>query len=427
MNNRPDLSSPTSYLDYQDPYAPVSILSSNTAFMNDDDDDDDDDDDTTNPIGQMVRTSLSLSSSSSTSSLAQMDSPSLSATNRYLRFHLATTINPSIDSLLASNMPTHKDYMFIAQWLNNKDLYSLFSIEQFVLEIQRQNKGQALSSTKTDTDDTNSNDTPIDLTNINDKHAVAYARNSLFDNSNYFIKMKNYLNNIIEEWKNSPDIVFSIHPVDGSLLLWTIDWLDQPSLNAVKLSASSSSSSLIKYSMYHRQVQVNFSARIPDIFPLGDALSLQPHLIIYCSHFLFDQYLLLNQTRQKLHLPIVNMITKHTNGTLNLWSLTFYEQQKFQSLTYVTHTARMCGHHFPIRHIVCHPIVPLVLTSSYYDEKNELNYGKKQRYDNSLILWSTEPIGPLTMAGGITELARMESVNNGAFKLVAWFPMVMPW
>ncbi|CAM4805811.1 unnamed protein product [Rotaria magnacalcarata] len=421
ISNPPDLSTPTQIPtptgDQPGPFTPASIISSNGMSMNDEN--------VNNTNGQTVQT-LS-SSSSSTSSIAQINSLSSSlpstTTNKYIRFHLATTINPSTDSLLAPTTPTHKDYMFIVQWLNNKDLYNLFSIEQFLLETQRKIKRQTSPMT-VETEDSNSNDTIVDLTNINDKNSINSAITSILDDSKYFLHIRNSFKKFIDDWKNSPDVVFSIHPINGSLLLWVIDWLDQPLTNITKFSASSPS--LAKYHMFHRQVHVSFSASIPDIFPLGDALSLQPHLIIYCNHFLFEQSLSLSQTKQKQHLPIINMITKHTNGTLNLWSLTFHEEKKFQSLVFVTHTARMCGHHFPIRHIVCHPTVPLVLTSSYYDENNELNYGKKQRYDNSLILWSTEPIGPLIKTGGITELARMESINSGAFKLIAWFPLVLP-
>ncbi|CAF1387729.1 unnamed protein product [Adineta ricciae] len=423
MTNRPELSSPTSYVDNQIPPTPASMISSHALNTNDDDQ--------LNQLGQTV-TAMS-SSSSSASSLVQLNSPSTSSsismsTQKFLRFHLATTINPSTDALLAPTIPTHKEYMFIVQWLNNKDLYNLFSVEQFVLDIQRKTKGQTIPPTTNDNDDINSNDTQADLASVLDKRPTLYGRDCLLDESKHFVQIRTYLKKLIDEWKSSPDVVFSVHPIDGSLLLWVIDWLDQPLVNTVKFSSSScsSSTSLINYQMLYRQVQVSFSARIPDIFPLGDALSLQPHLIIYCNNFLFDQYLSLYQTKQKQHLPIINMITKHTNGTLNLWALTFHQQQKFQSLICVTHTARMCGHHFPIRHIVCHPIVPLVLTSSYYDGKTELPFAKKQRFDNSLILWSTEPIGPLTMTGGITELARMGSTHQGAFKLIAWFPMVMP-
>ena len=320
--------------------------------------------------------------------------------------------------------------MFIVQWLNNKDLYNFFSIEQFVQEIQRKSKGQTIptGAGNTDLEDSNSAETQLDFVNINDKRPTIYGRNCLIDDSKHFVQIRSHLKKLIDEWKNSPDVVFSIHPIDGSLLLWVVDWLDQSLASPPSTSqAAPSSPALINYQMLHRQVQVSFSARIPDIFPLGDALSLQPHLLIYCNDLLFNQFLSLTQSKQKQHLPMINMITKHTNGTLNLWSLTFHEQQKFQSLVCVTHSARMCGHHFPIRHIVCHPIVPLVLTSSYYDDQNGPNHGKKQRFDNSLILWGTEPIGPLTMTGGITELARMESIHRGAFTLMTWFPMVMPW
>ena len=410
MSNRRDVSSPTSSADPPVTQTPASLISPN-------------DDDSNIP----TVTALSSSASSSTSSLSQFNSlptsSSSSSNNKFLRFHLATTINPSIDPLLAQSIPTHKDYMFIVQWLNNKDLYNLFSIEQFVLDIQRKSKGLIVP---VDNEDANSTDAQVDLSTINDKRPTVFGRNCLLDDSKHFVQIRSHLKKLIDEWKNSPDVVFSIHPTDGSLLLWVVDWLDQPLSNTTKLT-SASSSSLINYQIFHRQVQVSFSARIPDIFPLGDALSLQPHLIIYCNRFLFDQYSSLTQSKQKQHLPITNMITKHTNGTLNLWSLTFNEQQKFQSLICVTHSARMCGHHFPIRNIICHPIIPLLLTSSYYDDQNELHYGKKQRYDSSLILWSTEPIGPLTITGGITELARMESVHSGAFQLIAWFPMVMPW
>ena len=407
--NQQEISSPTSYTDNQVSPTPPSLIFSN-------------DDDNNNPMNQTVTALSSSSSSSSLASLNQFNSnlSTIYTNQKRLRFHLATTINPSTDSLLAPTIPTHKDYMFIVQWLNNKNLYNLFEVEQFVIEMQRKARTQTTLPTIVDTDDVNSNETQIDLTNLNEKRPTVFGRNCLLDDSKHFVQIRNSLKKLIDEWKNSPDVVFSIHPTDGSLLLWVIDWLDQPLSNTTKLNASST---LINYQIFHRQVQVSFSARLPDIFPLGDALSLQPHSLIYCADFNLDRTLLLKKHKHKQHLPYVNMITKHTNGTLNLWSLTFNEQQKFQSLTCVTHTARMCGHPFPIRNIICHPIVPLVLTSSCYDEKSQWN---QQKYVNSLILWSTEPIGPLTITGGITELARIDSRNDRAFELLAWFPLVMP-
>lgn len=32
---------------------------------------------------------------------------------------------------------------------------------------------------------------------------------------------------LIEEWNKAADMLFSIHPIDGSLLVWHVDWLDE--------------------------------------------------------------------------------------------------------------------------------------------------------------------------------------------------------
>ncbi|VVC99608.1 unnamed protein product [Leptidea sinapis] len=50
---------------------------------------------------------------------------------------------------------------------------------------------------------------------------------------------------LLRDWHQSPDLLFSIHPVDGSFLIWSVGAI--------------------------RQAQVSFSARIPAAFPLGDA------------------------------------------------------------------------------------------------------------------------------------------------------------
>lgn len=32
---------------------------------------------------------------------------------------------------------------------------------------------------------------------------------------------------LLEEWNKAADMLFSIHPIDGSLLVWHVDWLDE--------------------------------------------------------------------------------------------------------------------------------------------------------------------------------------------------------
>ena len=65
--------------------------------------------------------------------------------------------------------------------------------------------------------------------------------------------------------------------------------------------------------------------------------------------------------------PGVKMITKHSNGTLNLWSVTFADKSKFATLLNINHKARSSGHRFRVNDIVCHPVLPLLLTTSHHN------------------------------------------------------------
>lgn len=39
--------------------------------------------------------------------------------------------------------------------------------------------------------------------------------------------VKHQVDVLLEEWNKSADMLFSIHPIDGSLLVWHVDWLDE--------------------------------------------------------------------------------------------------------------------------------------------------------------------------------------------------------
>jgi len=182
---------------------------------------------------------------------------------------------------------------------------------------------------------------------------------------------------LLRDWHHNPDLLFSIHPIDGSFLIWHIEWLDE----------------------YHpgsfRQAQISFSTRIPNAFPLGDASTMSHNVSMY-SHNTGgpllnirevaksstktsdpnevatplpslieqdeEQSTLTSKTGQELlknmentndqnqtkietnalennkngqdtdllahPSPIVSMVSKHSNGTLNLWQLTFADKTK---------------------------------------------------------------------------------------------------
>ena len=59
------------------------------------------------------------------------------------------------------------------------------------------------------------------------------------------------------------------------------------------------------------------------------------------------------------------MISKHQNGSLNLWDVTFSPDSSFSQLLNIGHKARVNGHRFRVNDITSHPVLPLLLTTRY--------------------------------------------------------------
>jgi len=45
---------------------------------------------------------------------------------------------------------------------------------------------------------------------------------------------------------------------------------------------------------------------------------------------------------------------------------------------------------------------------------------------SELILWRVDAVGPLSKSGGVSELARINSLQISAFSNVAWIPTLLP-
>lgn len=316
---------------------------------------------------------------------------------------------------------------------------------------------------------------------------------------------------LLRDWHHNPDLLFAIHPIDGSYLIWVVEWLDE----------------------YHpgsfRQAQVSFSTRIPAAFPLGDAMSMSTTVSLYNSgnscllHFrdmvksvksmtgpasmngeakgaaaddkdgaissnlpsVIEEQEADQKSGQDENgggddeenrdqgddktrcedsghegntdtqssdivapppAPTVSMVTKHSNGTLNLWQLTFADKTKFTSVLSIGHASRASGHRFRVNDITCHPVLPLLLTTSHHNipdmpsasaampgskfGMNRPGQGKDvcvpSGFCSELILWRVDAVGPLSQSGGVSELARINSPEMSAFSNVAWIPTLLP-
>ncbi|KAL6428109.1 hypothetical protein ACFW04_008468 [Cataglyphis niger] len=464
-----------------------------------------------------------------------------------MHFHLAASINAETDIPLVPSLITgdpEREPNFILHWLNNKEMHFTMQAENILQELTRKvvekeeglqhqehaehvehdsedectsKKGIRLqtvqkpavggrsmsqedhSSDEHHTTHTTSSHHSLahsvhshpSLSNTTSINSIATDATSTMNHAPDSLDTK--IETLLRDWHHNPDLLFSIHPIDGSFLIWHIEWLDE----------------------YHpgsfRQAQISFSTRIPNAFPLGDASTMSHNVSMY-SHNTGGPLLnirevaksstkpsepseiatplpsLIEQDEEQSTLtskagqellkniettdqnqtkvdnnaesnkngheadllahpsPIVSMVSKHSNGTLNLWQLTFADKTKFSQVLSIGHACRASGHRFRVNDITCHPVLPLLVTTSHHNipefsgtqsvESNENINGKHTSknkdimsptgFCSELILWRVDAVGPLSKSGGVSELARINSPEISAFSNVAWIPTLLP-
>ncbi|XP_069954424.1 dmX-like protein 2 isoform X5 [Cherax quadricarinatus] len=414
------------------------------------------------------------------------------------QFHLAASINaetdiPLVPSISGVTTTGEAEQSFVIHWLNNKEMHFTSEAENILLEISRRAMEKETASLDHDRHSEISDPedprlratanvrlgsrTPSHMTSrtrsIDDDDPVsqhsASARShqplsaatsstsiatdvTTATTSALGDALDRRIEILLRDWHQTSDVLFSIHPVDGSLLVWIVDFLDD-------------------YPGSFRQAQVSFSARIPNALPLGDAMTMSPNLAIYngTTPSFLKQLLKLelaheeelrggkNKSKSNLTLasneerdvlsgasnpsPIISMTTKHSNGSLNLWHLTVAEGSRFTQVLNISHFTRVCGHRFQLNDIKCHPVLPLLLSTSHHN-KREISPGNPPSTDETpliciqdstykdwcseLILWRVDAVGPLSKSGGVTELARINSPQVSAFSNAAWIPTLLP-
>uniref|UniRef100_A0A4W3JQR7 Dmx like 1 n=1 Tax=Callorhinchus milii TaxID=7868 RepID=A0A4W3JQR7_CALMI len=390
--------------------------------------------------------------------------------NSLCHFHIAASINPATDIPLLPSITSlslgeneETNGPFVVHWLNNKELHFSLSMEVFLQQLRRSLEQQSPESGTEDFGQVeNKSDEGFMRPVPSEKNTGEKTLSGLTPLPAAMIDHKIEL--LLAEWNKNADMLFSIHPVDGSLLVWHVDWLDeyQPGM--------------------FRQVQVSFASRIPVAFPTGDANSLSKSVVMYACTKNVD--LAIEQGKQKpaglshstsgmlisagqnkssgslklsIFTPSVLMISKHADGSLNQWTVSFAEESAFSTVLSVSHKSRYCGHRFHLNDLACHSVLPLLLTTSYHNalrtpdgeslhENRSFDClrlsGSQSRYQrqsntlttfqdsssiySELILWRVDPVGPLSYSGGVSELARINSLHISAFSNVAWLPTLIP-
>ncbi|CAJ1049387.1 dmX-like protein 2 isoform X4 [Xyrichtys novacula] len=410
--------------------------------------------------------------------------------NALCHFHISASINPNTDipSVLADSAVFNPDDGtggggFVVHWLNNKDLSFTSSMDLFMLQLRKFSEQQLEQGTEDPLDPEGS---PMkfdfDLDEMSDKasseqgeegeageqgstKASSPGSSSSMPLPSMLLERK--METLTTEWNKSPDMLFTIHPADGSFLVWHVKYLDEFNQGIF------------------RQVQVSFSSRIPVAFPTGDANSLSKNILMYaCTLTENESAGSVEQGRMASRVshsasasaglgspalasspsprpgisPAVMMVSKHVDGSLNQWAVTFAERSAFSNVLTVSHKFRYCGHRFHLNDQACHTVLPLLLTSSHHNalltppsapgslegeqpptfpipkglpRKQLRNAATRTFHDpnaiySELILWRVDHIGPLSCTGGVSELARINSLHTSAFSNVAWLPTLIP-
>ncbi|XP_063894834.1 dmX-like protein 2 isoform X4 [Helicoverpa armigera] len=427
-----------------------------------------------------------------------------------LHFHLAASINAETDIPLVPSLAGGG--RFILHWLHNKEMHFtsqaeaiLHDLTKKILDKEETDEGGSGSDhtahpdgeherhrrpsqhlTKMQSEDnSNSDEQPGSGNHSHPSLSNTTSINSIATDvtcTHLPDSLDAKIESLLRDWHQSPDLLFSIHPVDGSFLIWVCEWLDELQAGAI------------------RQAQVSFSARIPSAFPLGDATTMCTPAALY--HAAAQPLYVRHRTKPVMPMgpqppeavttplasvqeekeeaewpqgeeqnenqengnreennnemqrktsvatedlgenqegdvldsaPVISMVTNHTNGTLNLWQLTFDDKSKFSQVLSIGHASRASGHRFRVNDITCHPVLPLLLTTSHHNiSDSERDHHK---YDDDaaagglcseLIMWRVECVGPLGKSGGVSELARVNSPHLSAFSNVAWLPTLLP-
>ncbi|KAM9201377.1 dmX-like protein 2 isoform 7-T7 [Dugong dugon] len=411
--------------------------------------------------------------------------------NVLCHFHIAASINPATDipDVLAGTAFNADDGNggFVVHWLNNKEFHFTSSAEIFMQQLRKLSEKQAdYENDDADREDEEHSmeerekglhmklDHELSLERESEAGTVssehedgeregsprAYSRPSI-PMPLPTVLLDRKIEMLLTEWNKNPDMLFTIHPMDGTFLVWHVKYLDEYNPGIF------------------RQVQVSFSSRIPVAFPSGDASSLSKNIMMYACinatkdshHNLLHREMMavgsphasqLHSRAQSPNMnilaPTVMMVSKHIDGSLNQWAVTFADKSAFTTVLTVSHKFRYCGHRFHLNNLACHSVLPLLLTSSHHnalltpesDSDNKLSglmdpikhikCSSKQPLRNAatrtfhdpnaiyseLILWRVDPIGPLSYTGGVSELARINSLHTSAFSNVAWLPTLIP-
>ena len=395
-----------------------------------------------------------------------------------LRFYLAGIIDSQADNLLRSTA-TVGDFPFIAHWLDNKCITFLQKASKAVKSYSQQASQYSSQASLTGTsvqslqeiskrDSEDPSDEGSDLmeeakipanrslsllptTNLGSRRSSLIPLADLFrrpsapasataetsatqDASGWLLvpspirsKMigvgryalpKHLFDQLVDTWRDSSDMVFAIHPITGSLLLWTVDGLDFPSYSARVVHISFTSciphviSPLIAQTLWSHIPTITFDGlyQLPDVdIDVGEmSIPIPTGEVNLPESFL-----------PKSNTWFLGLITCHSHGSLNMWSV---EQSTLSSNSSISGLIHMCaadGHHGIVQNVSAHPLLPVIATYSSHSFQGTL---PADLASHELMIWQCDPPVASHSKPFLRLLATLSSTGSSLNHFV-WFPI----
>ncbi|XP_013140314.1 PREDICTED: dmX-like protein 2 [Papilio polytes] len=320
-----------------------------------------------------------------------------------LHFHLAASINAETDIPLVPSLAGGG--RFILHWLHNKEMHFtsqaeaiLHDLTKKVLDKEENEEGSGMDhNTHPDGENESSsgNHSHPSLSNTTSINSIAtdVTCTHLPDSLDAKIEA------LLRDWHQSPDLLFSIHPVDGSFLICV------ESLNCIPVSDQNQPEAVTTplASVQEEKDENEWPQPDEQKEPQENGHREENNNDMQRRTSVVGDDLGENQDGDVLEsAPVISMVTNHTNGTLNLWQLTFDDKSKFSQVLSIGHASRASGHRFRVNDITCHPVLPLLLTTSHHNI-SDAERGDQRAEDagaagglcSELIMWRVECVGPL--------------------------------
>lgn len=325
----------------------------------------------------------------------------------YVSFHVIIILNDSHINF----QKNHINHGPVLYWLNNKEIevmsycQSIFGIDFIENKLSLRSKGADSSS----------------------------IFGQLWEHAHIEI-----LNRAILQWHTGPDIIYSVSPVNGALLTWSIENLD--------LVAKSQSQTPNYYflSSISTAFPINLALNINDCFVLHDSevvsnlAAMSRHLKIESSHSncssarssinsLQDHQSKINSYPEIVLDQSTYMYTSHNDGSFNVWKIEYSDQKSFSSIHNVSYTFGINGPPFEVQKIIVHPYLPILAILCQDLENNRIKTSNDDRITAQIFIWRVVPVISLINPKETWILQGMIKVKNTQNSVdFLWIPSINP-